>query len=448
MNITQRQNILNSIELIEQLNLIELLISQYPNEGDATKIIIGNFNAAQLIQLIQRINSQLKAELNDGLGMLLPQSQNFQNDFGTVNLESDLANMLTWLSAGDFNSATTRVESLIYYQIINGFWDKARTKTDTSKTEAEKLSKELNVIQGKLKGFIDRNATLVQNLEKATNDVTVFLESKRQEFTTLTENQNTSTTTLQSINEVLTKATAIEVELKALLKNQTDSATAVGKNIETNQSDFDTLNSELSNLQKSLTETLGTAKTDLKTIVDSKTEIENRITEAKRLLGLSADAALGGKFSLREGKVSKSLFWWRIAVGVSVAVAIAWSVVVFLCLATKTTLPYLDIIVNLVKTSPGFILMGYIMAQYNKERAIEEEYAFRAAISETINAYADLLAGHDGKDSVNTSRQSMLLDAIKQVYSKPQMHKEADPKNFYKDSSKELLDVLKGLAKK
>lgn len=448
MNITQRQSILNSIEQIEQLKLVELLNVQSPNEGDATKIIIGNFNAAQLIQLIQRIISQLKNELNDGLGMLLPQSQNFQNDFGTVNLESDLANMHTWLSAGDFNSATTRVESLIYYQIINGFWDKARTKTDTSKTETEKLLKELNVIQGKLNGFIDRNATLVQNLEKATTDVTVFLESKRQEFTTLTENQNTSTTTLQSINEVLTRATAIEGELKTLLKNQTDSATTAGKNIETNQNDFDTLNIELTTLQKSLTETLDTATTDLKTIVDSKTEVENRITEAKRLLGLSADAALGSKFSLREGKVSKSLIWWRVAVGVSVAVAVAWSVVVFLCLATKTALPYLDIIVNLVKTSPGFILMGYIMAQYNKERAIEEEYAFRSAISETINAYADLLAGQDGKDSLNASRQTMLLDAIKQVYAKPQMHKEADPKSFYKNSSKELLEVLKDIAKK
>jgi hypothetical protein len=448
MNITQRQNILNSIEQIENLNMYELLNAQFPSEGDAQKIQIGSFNAAQLIQLLQRITSQLKAELNDGLGLILPQSQNFQNDYGSVNIESDFANIVSWLQSGDFVSVATRIDCLIYYQVINGFWDKARIKTDKTKIESEKLLKELDVIQGKLNGFIDRNATLVQNLEKATTDVTVYLESKRQEFTTLTENQNASTTTLQSINEVLKRATAIEGDLKTLLKNQIDSATTVSKNIETNQVDFDTLNTALITLQKSLTETLGTATTDLKSIVDSKTEVENRITEAKRLLGLSADAALGGKFSLREGKVSKSLIWWRVAVGVSVAVAVAWSVVVFLCLATKTALPYLDIIVNLVKTSPGFILMGYIMAQYNKERAIEEEYAFRAAISETINAYADLLAGQDGKDSVNASRQTMLLDAIKQVYSKPQMHKETDPKSFYKNSSKELLEVLKDLAKK
>jgi hypothetical protein len=448
MNITQRQNILNSIEQIEQLNLIELLNGQYPNEGDATKITLGNFNAAKFIQLIQRIISQLKTELNDGLGLILPQSQNFQNDYGSVNIESDLANILSWLQAGDFPSVATRIDSLIYYQVINGFWDKARIKTDKSKIESERLLKELDVVQGKLNGFIDRNATLVLNLEKATNDVTVFLESKRQEFTTLTENQNNSTTTLQSINDVLTRATSIEGDLKTLIQNQKTSADDAQKNIEENEKTYSVLNIALTHLQTSLKETLDVAKNDLQAIVNSKTEIESRITESKRLLGLSADAALGGKFSIREGKVSKSLVWWRVAVGASVALAVAWSVIVFLCLATKTALPYLDILVNLVKTSPGFILMGYIMAQYNKERAIEEEYAFRSAISETINAYADLLAGHDGTDSKNASRQNMLLDAIKQVYAKPQMHKEADPKNFYKDSSKELLQILKNLAKK
>lgn len=448
MNINQQQNILNKIDQIEQLNLLDLLNQAYPNEGDASKIAIGNFNAAQLIQLIQRIMSQLKAELIEGLGIYLPQSQNFQNDFGEVSLERDLASIYAWLSSSDFNSASTKVDSLVYYQIINGFWDKSRIKVDNTKSETETLLKELKVIQGKLNAFIDRNATLVQNLEKATNDVTVFLESKRAEFTTLTENQNTSTATLQSINEVLTRATAIEGDLKTLLKNQSDSATTVEKNIVTNQGDFDLLNTELINLKKSLTETLGVAKTDLQLIVDSKTEMEERIAESKRLLGLSADAALGGKFSKREQDVNKNLPKWLTRIVWSAIIAVIWAVVVFSCLHVNTGNPYVDLIVNLLKTSPGFIIMGFVIAQYNKERALEEEYAFRSAISETINAYADLLEGQDDKENKNISRQTMLLDAIKQVYSKPAMYKEADPKSFYKNSSKELLEVLKELAKK
>jgi hypothetical protein len=448
MNNSQRQNILNKIEQIEQLSLIDLLNQAYPNEGDASKISIGNFNAAELIQLIQRVMMQLKAELSEGLGIYLPQSQNFQNDFGEVSLERDLASIHAWLSSADFNSVSTKVDSLVYYQIINGFWDTSRIKVDTTKTETEKLLKELKVIQGKLIGFIDRNATLVQNLEKATNDVTVFLESKRAEFTTLTENQNTSTATLQSINEVLTRATSIEGELKTLLKNQTDTAKTVAENIENNQTSFTTINTELTNLQKSLSDALSIAKSDLKTIVDSKMEIEERIHESKRLLGLSADAALGGKFSKREQDVNKNLPKWLNRIVWSAIIAVIWAVVVFSCLHVNTGNPYVDLLVNLLKTSPGFIIMGFVIAQYNKERALEEEYAFRSAISETINAYADLLEGQDDKENKNISRQTMLLDAIKQVYSKPAMYREADPKSFYKNSSKELLEVLKELAKK
>lgn len=283
MNNSQRQNILNKIEQIEQLSLIDLLNQAYPNEGDASRISIGNFNAAELIQLIQRVMIQLKAELTDGLGIYLPQSENFQNDFGDINLERDLSNIFAWLSSADFNSVSAKVESFIYYQIINGFWDKTRIKVDSSKAETEKLIKELNVVQGKLNGFIDRNATLVQNLQKATNDVTVFLESKRSEFITLTENQNTSTATLQSINEVLARSTSIEGDLKKLLQNQTDTAKTVSENVENNQKSYTKINSELTNLQKSLSEALDNAKSDLKIIIDSKTEIIRKGLDKKSL---------------------------------------------------------------------------------------------------------------------------------------------------------------------
>ena len=87
--------------------------------------------------------------------------------------------------------------------------------------------------------------------------------------------------------------------------------------------------------------------------------------------------------------------------------------------------------------------MGYIMSQYNKERAIEEEYAFRAAIAETINAYADLLANQDDSDKSNDSRQKMLLSAIRQVYAKPVMHKDNISASVYKSQTRELLNVLK-----
>jgi hypothetical protein len=133
----------------------------------------------------------------------------------------------------------------------------------------------------------------------------------------------------------------------------------------------------------------------------------------------------------------------------SSAIAVLWAVVVFTCLSAKTENAYLNVLINLIKTGPGFLLMGFVISQYNKERALEEEYAFRAAVAETINAYADLLAGKDNSEkNVNESRQKMLLDAIKQVYAKPQMHKENVSAREYKKATSELMDVLKSIVSK
>ncbi|MBK7969593.1 MAG: hypothetical protein IPK08_11925 [Bacteroidetes bacterium] len=239
MNITQRQNVLNSIEQIENLNMYELLNAQFPSEGDAQKIQIGSFNAAQLIQLLQRITSQLKTELNDGLGLILPQSQNFQNDYGSVNIESDFANIISWLQSGDFASVATRIDSLIYYQVLNGFWDRNRVKGEKSKTDFEKLVRELTVVEEKLKGFIDKNQELVNAFNLATENVNTFLAVKKAEFTVLTNNQQTSNTTLADIQNVLTEAKVKETNLENIVSNQSKKQTEIETEFENQKGIFE-----------------------------------------------------------------------------------------------------------------------------------------------------------------------------------------------------------------
>ena len=221
MNITQRQNILNWIDKIEQIDLNEQLNTHYPTEGDARKIAIGNYNAAEFIQLLKRVLSQLKTELNDGLGLILPHSHNFNNDFGAVNLETDLTNIFNWLSAGDLISASTRIESLIYYQVVNGFWEKPKKIIDKPKDEYNKLIRELAVVSDKLNSYIDRNKELVLSFNQSTENVNAFLANKKEEFTVLTANQQTSTTTLQEILNILAEAKIKEANIENIVVNQT-----------------------------------------------------------------------------------------------------------------------------------------------------------------------------------------------------------------------------------
>lgn len=70
------------------------------------------------------------------------------------------------------------------------------------------------------------------------------------------------------------------------------------------------------------------------------------------------------------------------------------------------------IVVNFIKTIPFFFLLYYAIAQYNKERNYQEEYAFKSATALTIKAYADILKTEENKDQ-------LILRAVYNVYKNP-----------------------------
>jgi hypothetical protein len=424
MNITQRQNILNVIEQIEQLNLVDLLNKQYPTEGDAHKITIGNFNAAQFIQLLQRITSQLKSELNEGLGLILPQSQNFNNDYGSANLESDFTNIHSWLSTGDFASAATRIESLIYYQVINGFWEKHKIKIEKSKTESDKLVRELAVVEEKLKGYIDRNQELVNAFNLATENVNTFLTTKKEEFTVLTTNQQTSNTTLADIQNILTEAKVKETNIENIVSNQTKKQTEIETEFDAQKLIFEeykktsaVLTTQLNDLIIQTISTLDSVNLKLDEYRQLEGYIETKNQEIVKLTGFAADTVLAHSFDKRAGELKTSVNRWGIISAIVTALTVGW---IFLLITDFGTNFHLEpkwdsVFLNFLKTSPLFVALGFALTQYSKERSLLEDYAFKAAVALTINPYADKL---DGIES-NRLKQQLIVDSIMNVYSKP-----------------------------
>ena len=65
-----------------------------------------------------------------------------------------------------------------------------------------------------------------------------------------------------------------------------------------------------------------------------------------------------------------------------------------------------------MKSSPFFFLLYYCIAQYNKERNFQEEYAFKSAAALTIKAYADILKDDKNKDE-------LVLKAVYGIYRSP-----------------------------
>ncbi|MCG7860714.1 hypothetical protein MD537_27285, partial [Flavihumibacter sediminis] len=79
---------------------------------------------------------QLKAEVENGLGLLLPNQENFYNDFGSVTLDSDMQNLRAYVSnVNSRNDAAAILERLMYYQVRQGFWDRSAIKLHDVNTD-------------------------------------------------------------------------------------------------------------------------------------------------------------------------------------------------------------------------------------------------------------------------------------------------------------------------
>lgn len=405
------------------------------------------YNVAEAIPIIHRALDQLDAELNSENARYLP-SRIAIPDVSS-NHHWDIHGCLSGLISDAQISANFRqigvyIHWLVVYEIFCGFWDKSEKKLHSvDEIKLKEQQRELELLQKKLTDVLNATKELEVVYSKNAGAIEDLIRVKKEEFTSLTNMFGKAQHETAQITQMWEQATRQKGEFDNLINQASESIKNVNAQLEAQKTDFGTLKDSIQNCETELLNTAQTANDTLKTILNSKDQIAARMKEAAELLGMSADAALGGKFNKREADVRNSLIGWRYAVVGSVVLAVAWAVTVFLCLATKTDLPYLDIIVNLVKTTPGFVLMGYVMAQYNKERAIEEEYAFKAAIAMTINAYANLLQENDSE--TNKTRQTMLLDAIKQVYAKPQMHREDVSAKTYKNAASELMDVLKNL---
>ena len=450
MNINQKQTVLDSLEAIKSTDVEQLLIAAYPTETNFSKINIGKYNAAEFLFLFNKMISQLEEELENGLGYLLPFTENYSNDFGAVNLQGDLSNIHSYLNSSQFANVEPILDKLIHYQIKNGFWNKSEIKSHPVDLEELKKQKALvNLNQKALdKNLIDYNG-LKTNLEKTISDFNVFIDEKKQELTQITTLLSTANAQLTEINTIVSNATNKETEIDGILKNIKDKVTVVSESITEYETDFTAIKKDNSALKLELETAIVKALEDLKKSKDGIEFIESNREEVVRLTGMAADGALGSKFDQRQIKLEKGLTIWKCAIPVMTILAGLWVVVVFKYLVPDFKDEWVNIMVSILKTSPGFILLGFVFSQYKKERNLQEEYAFKSAVAMTLTAYSKMLSNADAED--NVSRQQMLLKSIEMVYNQPQIHPVKSETLFsfntkdLKETVVELTDTLKNI---
>lgn len=443
MNITQQQLIITDSQKILDLDINTIFIESYPNESDLSKININKYNAAQLIGLIKKTITQLQTEVANGYGLLLPCRENFQNDWGSISLDSELTSILNHLQSKQFDSLEPLIDKFIYYQIRYGFWD--RSNIQMYSVEEERVKEVHDLIELNYTAIIKNiklQEKLFTDLDKKIFEISDLILSKNKDLEKVEEVYKSANEKLPQLVSILADAKNKNTEIDGILKNLNDKVETLSLNIENNKTEFSNIKEVSKNLIEDIKDKIEEASLNLKTALENNAFIESRKSLIENLTGLAADGALGSKFGTRQEELDKKVQNWVYGIPIMTIFSILWVIVVFTSLRANLGNEYLNLTVNILKTTPVFLLLGFVFSQYTKERNLQEEYAFKAAVAMTLTAYSNMLENVDLPE--NKSRQDMLTSSIELLYKQPKIHSEKY-KNILTLNARDLNESVKKL---
>lgn len=451
MKIDYRNNLLAQIDTIENFDFLSHAINTNGEQDFMNIRILDEFSIPQLINFIQRSMIQLKNVLLSDEYLTIPTLfRSVELEETITDLSSRIQNLINFSTTPNYEHLAINVKWLVRYERDIGIWDRSEVKIHDA--DSLKLKEKLTEFDGLIK-LLETKIELVNqakdDLKIEKENLTAFNLQKQQELTTISQSLETVRNQVADVNTNWQNASRLDGEIKTLVESVKNIIDDLKRQINLQQTEFDTIKENASVHIKSVIDNINTTELKLNEFNNEVDEISNRkervIQNEKKildLLGMSADAALGGKFNARERKLEQGLKFWTAAVPIMTILALIWVAVVFTCLKANTGNMWSDLGVNLLKTTPIFILLGFVFKQYTKERNLQEEYAFKAAMAMTITVYSDLLKDSDRPD--NVTRQNMLLDAVKQVYASPKLYHEGRDRIF-SFSTKHLTEAVKNL---
>jgi hypothetical protein len=457
MDKSQINNILQILANIETLDIDNILGTVFKDHDITTINISTYYSVPDYITALKRVLKQFKTEFSDN-GIYLPFQYNFQNEFGNGTLQSDLQNLLNSLSQKNQNGLINSVaylNKLIYYQIANGFWDKSKIKIHKADDiKLSELGEKLKLISQQLSLNQDNFKIQIDNLDSEKKNLTAFITQKQQELQQIANNLQTSNTNANQINQLLNNSTATNGKIDALLAQQNQNFNNQKGKAEEQDAYFKQQKETFGDIETKLKENVKILETQiadfdkkLQFVEDKKVFFEERNEYLQNLIGREVGASLFETFKQRKNELDKPVKNW-------LGIVIGMSILTFFAIITIFTNGFglwgdilkefttIQLITNTIKTFPFFFLLFYSIAQYNKERNFQEEYAFKSAVALTIKAYADIIKQENLKDE-------MIISSVNAVYKSPTVEKGKTRKesNMIFDTAKELLgtaiDVMK-----
>lgn len=439
MNRSQKQSILDSIEIFESKDFKKIFSEKYKDDATPESMEFGDYNVSEIFSLAKKVIEQLKNRLEHPHWQLLPLSQNL-NEFGSHNVKNLIDNITNYLVKCDYNNACVLIKALAYYQIINGFWFSQRA--NQSKIKADELNKLTDKSDLVLTHISERREKLNKLIEDVTTlkgELESFKNTKVQEYKQLSQNQESSNTLCHEIqnsvilaNDLNKQIGEIKNSCESVLKQMSDSQ----KLLTSELNRIDEHNNKIEKTNTVLHEQVETQSNEVKNIYN---DVVRKNDEIAKMMGYIADGTLSHSFNNRKQAINKNVYIWG---GLSIASLIAlvlWIWAVFSYFAANTNNEWANIIINAIKSSPIAFFLYYCLSHLSKERNLQEEYAFRESVAITLTSYLEQLEGDDYEN-----KRQLLLETVNRLYTKPSFDNNIDSK-FISIDTKDLAAMTKSL---
>lgn len=424
MTIEQQNSVLVQIENLRKIDIEKKIAEIYPEQTEIGNIQILKMSVSEFINLTKRLLTQIASELKSENRLILPFTIS-TSEFGQFNLEQAVNELNSQISNKQLPSAENSLMKLAQYSLQNGFYDKAKYKIYPTETlKLEKQKENLDLISANYEQLKTKYDNLILELENTKSTLNDFYLKKQTELQQIKNNLDTTNSNNTQIQNLLTLSSQSQTKLVAL----SEQADKEKSKIDLIKSEIDKTYIEFKNNSNTLISELEDSDKNFKTkfavfteklnFIEGKTKyFDERNEYLNNLIGREVGASLFETFKQRKLELNSPLNFWKW----SVAFMSILTFTIILSIFTNffglfgdisTEFHWENILVNTLKSSPFFFLLYYTIAQYNKERNFQEEYAFKSASALTIKAYADIITDLEKKDD-------LILKAVYGLYRSP-----------------------------
>lgn len=415
MNANQRQSILDAIVEFEKADFETPFKNKYKDTATFDSIVIADYSIAELFAMAKRAIAQLKEFLDNGNWQVVPSDSIPMPIYGNITLRNVIVSFTNSFKSAAYEQAAPQVKSLVYFEMICGFWDQpTRFELGIREFSLKTLEQRAELTMSHIDARENKVKLLIDELELKKLEIEKLINTKRQELEALKNNQSESNVILEKIKGAQQTATSAQTAIETLNGEANNIVTAL-KNAQTRIIDQIEINKEtISQSKKALEDFREEATTKISKITSDFDSVSNNAEEVRKMMGYIADGTLSHSFNKRKEDLSTQITKWFWASVIIAVLAIGWVCVVFFWVGAKTGSEWANILINGIKSSPLFFLLGFAISQYQKERNLMEEYAFRESVAVTLTAYLEQMP-----EKGDEEKRRLLLSTVEQLYTKP-----------------------------